>query len=76
MLIIGKDIAKVKIFKKKLIKIVGLTGYVHRMREGGKPVVVLLDVLMLSVFLLAKEEARYRRPTGMYRSRKRRMLLF
>jgi hypothetical protein len=46
------------------------------MREGGKPVVVLLDVLLLSFFLLAKEEARYRQLMGMYRSRKRRMLLF
>jgi hypothetical protein len=55
---------------------VGFTGYVHIMREGGKTVVVLLDVLLFSVFLLAKEEARYRQPTGMYRSRKRRMLLF
>jgi hypothetical protein len=34
------------------------------------------DVLMLYVFLLAKEKARYKQLTGMYRSRKRRMLLF
>jgi hypothetical protein len=39
---------------------VGLTGYVHIIREGGKPVVLLLNVLM---FLLTKEEARYRQPT-------------
>jgi uncharacterized membrane protein len=50
--------------------------YVHIMREVGKPVVVLLNVLLMYVFLLAKEEARYRQPTGMYRSRIRRMLLF
>jgi hypothetical protein len=34
------------------------------MREGGKPVVVLLDVFIVYVFLLAKEEARYRQPTN------------
>jgi hypothetical protein len=33
------------------IVIVGLTGYVHIMRVGGKPVVVLLDVLFVLVFL-------------------------
>jgi hypothetical protein len=26
---------------------VGVTGYVHIMREGGKPVVLLLDVFLL-----------------------------
>jgi hypothetical protein len=37
-------------------KSVGLTGYVHIMREGGKPVVVLLDVLIVvSSFLRRKK---------------------
>jgi hypothetical protein len=53
--------------------------YVHIMREGGKPVVLLLNVFLMSSFcvsLFAKEEARYRQLTGMYRSRQRHMLLF
>jgi hypothetical protein len=45
------------------------------MRKGGKPVVVLLD-LDMCVSLLAKEEAKYRQLTGMYKSQQRYLLLF
>jgi hypothetical protein len=51
--IYSSDVSWLQIFCK--LDIVGLTGYVHIMREGGKPVVVLLDVLMcVSSFLRRK----------------------